>query len=89
MGQQMTKFVDFVFESNEHNSELTFIEVENDAGKSIALGEWVQRPDGYVVLRVPLPIEIASPLPALIYKGSAAPKLLPEQFKEDDPKWTI
>jgi hypothetical protein len=31
-----------------------FVEVERD-GKSISIGEWVERPDGYWVLRIPDP----------------------------------
>ena len=29
-----------------------FIEVENDAGESISIGQWLQRPDGYWSLRI-------------------------------------
>jgi len=30
----------------------TFIEVEDETGKSISVGEWVNREDGYVELRI-------------------------------------
>jgi hypothetical protein len=30
-----------------------FVEVENESGESIRIGEWVERPDGYWVLRIP------------------------------------
>jgi hypothetical protein len=32
-----------------------FVEVEDDTGKSVRFGEWVQREDGYWVLRVARP----------------------------------
>jgi hypothetical protein len=35
-----------------------FIEVEDDQRRSIKLGEWVQRDDGYWVLRIPDPHEL-------------------------------
>jgi hypothetical protein len=32
--------------------ECCFVEVEDEAGVSIKVGEWIQRPDGYWVLRL-------------------------------------
>lgn len=32
--------------------ECVFVEVENDQGRSVSIGEWVERPDGYHVLRL-------------------------------------
>lgn len=29
-----------------------FVEVETDDGRSISIGEWVERPDGYWALRI-------------------------------------
>lgn len=48
--------VDLVF--TEDTSKLpphyVFVEAENAAGKSISIGEWVKREDGYSVLRIDL-----------------------------------
>jgi hypothetical protein len=30
-----------------------FVEVEDDAGRSLRIGEWLQRPDGLWALRIP------------------------------------
>jgi hypothetical protein len=36
-------------------ADLVFVEVENAAGRSIQVGEWLTRADGHVVLRLPDP----------------------------------
>ena len=43
--------VNFVFAPNPDSPDLTFVEVENDRGESIAVGEWSDR-DGYKVLTI-------------------------------------
>lgn len=48
----MTKYVDIVFDGPPGPEAGRFVEVEDDAGKSIKFGEWVQRPDGYWALRL-------------------------------------
>ena len=45
------KTVDIVFTS-EPDLILRFVEVEDMKGKSISLGEWITREDGYEVLRI-------------------------------------
>ena len=35
------------------------MEVEDDVGRSIRLGEWIQRPDGYWVIRIKMPASIS------------------------------
>lgn len=45
------EYVDIVF-SGEHVSGLTFVEVENPMRESIRIGEWIERSDGYKVLRI-------------------------------------
>jgi len=45
-------FVDVVFDAPPGPTSGRFIEVENDKGFSINLGEWVHRPDGYWALRI-------------------------------------
>lgn len=47
-------YVDIVFDKLPGPDGSTFIEVENDKGEGIRLGEWVSRPDGYAVLRLPM-----------------------------------
>lgn len=47
-----TRFIDIVFTEMLDGGK-DFVEVEDETGASITLGEWVQRPDGYSVLRIP------------------------------------
>jgi len=48
----MDKFIDIVFDGPPSHEAGRFVEVENPEGASINAGEWVQRPDGYWVLRI-------------------------------------
>ncbi len=32
----------------------TFVEIEDDKGNSIEVGEWVMRPDGFLAIRIPI-----------------------------------
>ena len=48
------EYVDIVFEETGDNKPPAFVEVENDRGASIRFGEWVDRSDGYLVLRIPV-----------------------------------
>ena len=48
----MSKYVDIVFNGPPTHHSPRFIEVENEAGASIQYGEWLEREDGYWVLRV-------------------------------------
>lgn len=45
-------FVDIVFDGPPSHVSGRFVEVEDSAGKSIKFGEWIQRADGYWVLRI-------------------------------------
>lgn len=58
----MTKHVDIVFDGPPGPEAGRFVEVEDDTGKSIKFGEWLQRSDGYWVLR----LEKAAP-PIMIF----------------------
>ena len=49
----MSKFVDIVFDGPPGPTAARFVEVENESGASISFGEWVERDDGYWVLRIP------------------------------------
>ena len=50
------KFIDIVFAEEHIDSDsppdLRFIEVENAQGASLCVGQWVEREDGYTVLRL-------------------------------------
>lgn len=45
--------IDIVFSGPPSRQAPEFIEVENEERKSISFGEWMQRDDGYWVLRIP------------------------------------
>ncbi len=47
------KTIDIVFDGPPAHESGRFIEVEDDAGNSISIGEWVARNDGYWALRIP------------------------------------
>jgi hypothetical protein len=44
-------YIDIVFDGPPGSEGCRFVEVEDHTGKSIKLGEWVLRPDGYWVIR--------------------------------------
>ena len=45
-------YIDIVFDGPPGHESGRFVEVEDVTGKSINAGEWLQRPDGYWVLRI-------------------------------------
>ena len=45
-------YIDIVFDSPPEAIAGCFVEVEDSQGRSIKVGEWVRRPDGYWVLRI-------------------------------------
>lgn len=45
-------FVDIVFDAPPGAEGGRFVEVENPRGRSIALGTWVEQPNGYWALRI-------------------------------------
>jgi hypothetical protein len=47
-------YIDVVFDGPPGHEPPRFIEVEDEQGRSINFGEWVQRPDGYWALRFPI-----------------------------------
>ncbi len=49
----MTRTVDIVFDGPPGPDAGRFVEVENESGASISLGEWVERDDGFWALRIP------------------------------------
>lgn len=46
------EYVDIVFDGPPSNPAPRFVEVENPDGSGVNLGEWVERDDGYWVLRI-------------------------------------
>lgn len=52
--EQNSEEIDVVFDKMPSHDSATFVEVEDSTGASVRRGEWVVRPDGYVVLRLRL-----------------------------------
>lgn len=52
MTDKSTALIDIVFDGPPGPTAGRFIEVEEATGKSIRIGDWVERPDGYWVLRL-------------------------------------
>jgi hypothetical protein len=53
--------INIIFDGPPSHESGRFVEVENDAGESISIGEWIEREDGYWALRItelPEPQEI-------------------------------
>ena len=48
-----TNYVDIVFDGPPEADAGQFVEVEDATGASVKFGEWVEREDGYWVLRIP------------------------------------
>lgn len=51
----MKDYIDFVFDGPPGHESGRFVEVEDSTGKSIRIGEWVQRPNGFWALRITKP----------------------------------
>lgn len=51
-GPPRSQTIDIVFDGPPGHQAGRFVEVENQQGASIRVGEWVHRPDGYWVLRL-------------------------------------
>jgi hypothetical protein len=45
-------YIDIVFDGEPGAKGPRFVEVENNEGQSIRIGEWIKRQDGYWVLRI-------------------------------------
>jgi len=50
-------WIDIVFDGPPGPEAGRFVEVENSEGRSIRFGDWIKRPDGYWVLRIPAETE--------------------------------
>lgn len=56
---EMSKYIDIVFDGPPSHESGRFVEVEDCDGKSIKYGEWVDRKDGFWALRIVEPGEIS------------------------------
>ena len=50
--QDARKHIDIVFDGPPGHESGRFVEVEDETGRSIEFGEWMQRQDGFWVLRI-------------------------------------
>lgn len=50
----MSKHIDIVFDGPPDHEAGRFVEVEDGLGRSLSIGEWIERPDSYWALRIPL-----------------------------------
>lgn len=48
------EYINVIFDGPPSNKSGRFVETETDDGKGIAIGEWIERPDGLWALRIPL-----------------------------------
>ena len=56
----MVRKIDIVFDGPPGPVAGRFVEVEDDSGASIGVGEWIERDDGYWALRIPDHREVIS-----------------------------
>ena len=52
----LTRLIEIVFDGPPGPDGGRFVEVEDEAGGSLDVGEWVERPDGYWALRLQIPV---------------------------------
>jgi hypothetical protein len=55
----LSKQIEVVFDGPPGRNAGRFVEVEDEAGRSVNVGQWVERPDGYWALRIQ--IAVATP----------------------------
>ena len=51
----LTRQIDVIFDGPPGHNSGRFVEVEDEAGKSVDVGDWVEREDGYWALRIQIP----------------------------------
>jgi hypothetical protein len=51
----LTRRIDIVFDGPPGPDAGRFVEVEDEAGRSVDVGEWIEMDDGYWVLRIQIP----------------------------------
>jgi hypothetical protein len=52
----LTRQIQIVFDGPPGPDSGQFVEVEDEAGRSVDVGNWVERQDGYWALRIQIPI---------------------------------
>lgn len=62
--EQPPAYVDVVIDGPPEHLAGRFVEVETPEGSSIRIGEWIERDDGYWMLRIPVSPQPAEPTPA-------------------------
>jgi hypothetical protein len=77
----MSEYIDIVFDGPPSHESGRFVEVESAEGKSISIGEWVHRPDGYWALR------IASPAPPADAVERVAEAFYLAMYENDGGDW--
>jgi hypothetical protein len=50
--------IDIVFDGLPGPKAGRFVEVEDEPGRSVSAGEWVERQDGYWALRIRIPVAV-------------------------------
>jgi len=48
----VTEYIDVVFAKDMDMANTDFVEVEDDQGNSVRIGEWITREDGFQALRI-------------------------------------
>lgn len=48
----MSRKIDIIFDGPPDHEAGRFVEVEDDHGRSLSIGEWIQREDGFWSLRI-------------------------------------
>jgi hypothetical protein len=51
----LTRQIDIVFDGPPGPNSGRFVEVEDDAGRSVDVGDWIEREDRYWALRIQIP----------------------------------
>lgn len=49
----MTEYIDIIFDGPPSHQSGRFVEVEDESGASVKVGEWIERDDGFWALRIP------------------------------------
>ena len=59
--QSKANYIDIVFDGPPSHESGRFVEVESPPGKSIKIGEWIHREDGFWALRFPIKPPLSAP----------------------------
>lgn len=77
-----TSSIHVIFDGPPSHESGRFVEVENDAGFSISVGEWAQRPDGLWDLVIPVVVSAAALSAAPGRADAETRKIIIDAFKE-------